>query len=163
MQMSGQKRVAMKVVTSRPQRLQPDASMIKQPGVGLSSHDVNKRFSGFLITSAPSRPKAGPKSVGASVSISSHNGRLAWVASELGSAPAAWEIHGARVHWGQFLTMLWFLSLAKRAVRMVLLHTHATTSIVLLRKSREAPPEKDRAPQLGQGVCRAQDELHGLA
>ena len=126
LQMSG-KRAAMKVVTSGPQRLQPDTSRIKQPGVGLSNHDVNKRFSGSLITSAPSRLKAGPKSVGAYVFISSHNGRLAWVESELVSAPAAWEIHGARVHWGQFLTMLWFLSPAKGAVRMVLLHTHATT------------------------------------
>ena len=96
LQMSG-KGVAMKVVTSRPQRLQPDTSRLKQAGVGLSNHYVNKRFSGFLVTFAPSRLKAGPKSVGASVSISSHNGRLAAV--ELGSAPAFGEIHGARVHW----------------------------------------------------------------
>ena len=167
----------MKVVTSRPQRLQPDTSRIKQLEVRLSNHDVNKRCSGFLITvtSAPSRLKAGPKSVGASVPISSH-GRLTWV--ELGSAPASWEIHGERVHWGHFVTMLWCLSLAKRAVRMLPAHTHTRGDLVdlvglrlikhghldclLTQDSRGGSRGSSRA-ELGKGVCRGQDELHGLA
>ena len=113
--------------------------------------------------------------MGASVSISSHNGRLAGV--ELGSTPASWEIHGARVHWGPIPdNALVLVACEESCANGAVTHTrddlvdlvglrlikHGHLDCLLAQESRGASRGISRA-ELGKGVCRGQDELHWLA